>query len=119
MFPEPIEISFANRESLARPQHEFPVVSGDALVGVQMKTDLAKTIAEGGRQARMHSAMRRNCVVVEASELLLAAFDKTRQGECSMLPVLQEGRQVGLFTLENFRELVMVSEATSRFEKSG
>ena len=119
MFPEATGISFANRESMARPQHEFPVVSGDALVGVQMKIDLVKAIAEGGRQARMHSAMRWNCVVVEAPELLLAAFDKTRQGECSTLPVLHEGRPVGLFTLENFGELVRVSEATSRFEKRG
>lgn len=74
MFPEPTGISFANRESLPRPQHEFPVVSGDALVGAQMKADLVKAIAEGSRQARMHSAMRRNCVVVEPPETLFPAL---------------------------------------------
>jgi len=118
IFPEPTGISFANRGLLAGPPHDFSVVSGDVLAGVLMKNDLVKAIAEGGRQAHRHGAMRRSCAVVEASELLPAAFDKTRQGECSALPVLQEGRRVGLFTLENFGELVMVSEATSRFEKS-
>lgn len=63
--------------------------------------------------------MRENCAVVEATEPLRTAFDKMRQGECKALRVLQDGRLVGLLTLENVSELVMVSEAASRFEQRG
>jgi len=65
----------------------------------------------------VESAMRRNCSVVEVSEPLRRAFERMRQGECSTLPVLQEGRLVGLLTLENVSELLMVSEAASQFER--
>jgi predicted transcriptional regulator len=40
-----------------------------------------------------------------------------RQGECSALPVAQDDRIVGLLTLENIGEWVMVKEAAGRFER--
>jgi hypothetical protein len=43
MFLEPTGISFANRELLAGPPHDFSVVSSDALAGVLMKNDLEKS----------------------------------------------------------------------------
>jgi Zn-dependent protease len=114
--PAETTLDDAVRELLAGSQQDFPVVSGDVLVGMLMRNDLAKAIAEGGRKTLVKSAMRQHYAVVEASEPLRAAFDKMRQGECSTLPVLQTGRLVGLLTLENVGELVMVSEATSQFE---
>jgi predicted transcriptional regulator len=115
--PAEATLDEAVRELLAGSQQDFPVVSGDALVGILMRNDLVKAIAEGGRQARVGSAMRENCAVVEATEPLRAAFDKLRPGECSTLPVMEAGRLVGLLTLENVGELVMVSEAASQFEQ--
>ena len=115
--PAEATLDDAVRELLAGSQQDFPVVSGDSLVGVLMRNDLVKAIAEGGRQARVNSAMRRNCAVVEASEPLRAAFEKMRQGERATLPVLQDGRLVGLLTLENVGELFMINEATNQFER--
>ena len=85
----------AARELLAGSPQGFPVVSGDALVGVLMRNALAISIAEGGLQARVESAMRRNCAAVRRSEPLRAASDKMRQGKCATLSVLREGRLVG------------------------
>jgi Zn-dependent protease len=109
----------AVRELLAGSQQDFPVLSGEALVGLLMRNDLVKAIAEGGSQASVQSAMRRNCASVNAAEPLRAAFDKMRQGECSTLPVLQDGRLVGLLTLENIGELVLVNEAVGQFGEKG
>jgi CBS domain-containing protein len=115
--PATATLDEAVRELLAGLQQDFPVVSGDVLVGVLMRNDLVKAIAEGGRQARVQSAMRQNCTMIDASEPLRAAFDKMRQGECATLPVMEAGRLAGLLTLENVGELVMVSEAASQFEQ--
>lgn len=106
----------AVRELLAGSQQDFPVMSGDDLVGNLVRNDLVKAIAEGGRQTAVGSAIRRSCAVVESFEPLRSAFDKMRGGECSLLPVLEHGRRVGLLTLENVGELVMVSQARSLFE---
>jgi len=107
----------AARELLAGSQQDFPVISGDRMVGVLMRNDLVKAIAEGGLQSRVQDAMRRKCAVVEASEPLRVAFDKMREAGSSTVPVMHEGRLVGLLTLENVGELVMLNEAASRFER--
>ena len=62
--------------------------------------------------------MRQGCSVVTDTEPLRAAFEKMRNGECSTLPVMRDGRLVGLLTLENVGELVMVSEAGIKFKRS-
>jgi len=115
--PPEATLDDAVRELLAGSQQDFPVVSGDLLVGILIRNDLVKAIAEGGRLARVESAMRQNCSVVDVSEPLRAAFDKMRQGECSTLPVMKDARLVGLLTPENVGELVMVNEAANQFEQ--
>lgn len=107
----------AVRELLAGSQQDFPVVSGETLTGMLLRNDLVKAIAEGGRQSLIQSAMRRDCAVVQDSEPLRSAYEKMRAGECTSLPVLHEGRLVGLLTLENVGELVMVAEAASNFSR--
>jgi len=104
-------------ELLAGSQQDFPVVSDGAMVGLLTRNDLVKAIAHGGRQISVGGAMRQDCVIADAAEPLRAAFDKMRQARCSTLPVLQAGQLVGLLTLENIGELVMVSEAASEFER--
>jgi Zn-dependent protease/CBS domain-containing protein len=115
--PAEATLDDAVRELLAGSQQDFPVVSGDALVGVLLRNDLVKAIAEGGRLARVESAMRRNCSVADPGEPLRAAFDRMRQGECGTLPVVENGRLVGLLTLENVGELLMIRQAASQFER--
>jgi predicted transcriptional regulator len=88
-------------------------------MGILMRNDLVKGIAGGGRLALVKSAMRQNCTLVEPFEPFRTAFDKICQGERFALPVLDGGRLVGLVALENFGELVMVSEAASQFQNRG
>jgi CBS domain-containing protein len=107
----------AVRELLAGSQQDFPVLADGRFTGMLMRNDLVKAIAEGGRQAPVHSAMRRDCAVVDVADSLRLAFDRMRQGECSALPVAQDDRIVGLLTLENIGEWVMVKEAAGRFER--
>jgi Zn-dependent protease len=108
----------AVRELLAGSQQDFPVMAGDTLAGILTRNDLVKAISEGGRQAQVQTAMRQKCAVVSDTEPLRAAFEKMRNGECSTLPVMRDGRLVGLLTLENVGELVMLSEAGIEFKRS-
>jgi CBS domain-containing protein len=55
--------------------------------------------------------MRRECAALGEEEPLEGALRRMREGSCSALPVLRAGRLVGLLTLENVGELLMVSTA--------
>jgi Zn-dependent protease len=101
----------AVKELLAGSQQDFPVLDGKGVAGILRRNDLVKALAEGGRDASVGSAMCRECQVVRPTDLLEKALETMRQGQCATVPVLNDGQLVGLLTLENIGELVMVSSA--------
>jgi len=101
----------AIKELLAGSQQDFPVTSNGAVVGMLRRNDLVKALSEGRRAAQVGEVMTRECEAVDASATLTTALEVMRGRECGSTPVLAEGRLVGLLTLENVSELVMVNTA--------
>jgi Zn-dependent protease/CBS domain-containing protein len=104
-------LAVAVRELLAGSQQDFPVVNGERVVGVLPRTDLVKALAEKGRDVRIGDVMRKECQVAEDGEPLETAFQRMRSANCPTLPVVRGGRLVGVLTLENVGELMMVQSA--------
>ena len=63
----------------------------------------------GDKQASVGKIMRRNCPIVSDLDLLEAVFRQMQEEGCSSLPVVSDNRLVGLITLENIGELVLLS----------
>jgi len=101
----------AIRELLAGSQQDFPVTTNGQVVGILRRNDLVKALSEGRRNAHVGEVMTRECEAVDASATLTATLEGMRGRECASTPVLAEGRLVGLLTLENVSELVMVNTA--------
>lgn len=100
---------------MAGSEQEFPVLGVDGrLMGVLTRKRLVQALAEGGPETRVVDAMAPACEAVEATSMLDAALEKLQADECALLPVERGGRLVGVLTMENVAELLMLSEAMQR-----
>jgi len=101
----------AVEELLAGSQQDFPVIENDQPVGILRRNDLVKALSEGLREAVVTEAMCRDCETVDEAALLKAAVEAMHARQCATMPVVAGGRMVGLLTLENISEMIMVNTA--------
>ena len=112
-------------ELLAGTDHDFPIVENGTVVGLLTRQQLIQALSERGRDATIGEVARDDCLTVEANENLDDAFQKMRGVEYSTVPVTEQGRLVGLLTMENVAELMMISSALgsealpTRFRSAG
>ena len=97
-------------------QHEFPVTDPDGtLRGIFTRTELVAALRESGPETPVLGVMREDFPVVHPSTPFDEAFRMMQQRGCPVLPVTDdEGRLVGLFTMENIGEMLMVRNAISQ-----
>lgn len=101
----------AVQELLAGSQQDFPVLENDQPVGLLRRNDLVKALAEGRREGFVAEAMCRDCATVDEAAALKPAVESMHARGCAALPVVAGGRLVGLLTLENISEMIMVKAA--------
>jgi len=106
---DPLTVAVA--ELLAGAQQDFPVVDDGQIVGVLRRGDLLKALAEGRRDARVGDVARRDCTVAEEGEMLDDALRRMRENDCAAVPVVRNGQLVGMISLDNIGELVMIQSA--------
>lgn len=96
---------------LAGFQHDFPVVEDGRIVGLLTRTDLVKALTEKGVGAPVAAVMSRRFEVVEASELLERVLPRLQASETPVMGVVRDGALVGILTMENVAEVLMVTSA--------
>jgi len=98
---------------LSGTQHDFPIVSttDQSFQGLLTRSDLMTGLARAGRDAVVGDHAKTGISSVEASSPLVAAVARLREGHGPCLQVVDQGETVGLLTLENVGEFLMVREA--------
>jgi Zn-dependent protease/CBS domain-containing protein len=104
-------LAVATTELIAGSQHDFPVTQAGEVVGVLTRNDLVRALAQNGSETKVGDVMRSDCHLVTETEMLDKSYELLRQDNCSTLPVVRNGRLVGMITLENIAEWVMVNTA--------
>jgi Zn-dependent protease/predicted transcriptional regulator len=99
---------------LAGFQQDFPVTQNGQVVGVLTRADLVKALAQKGDTARVGDHMRSQICVTHTRESVERAFERLQRDECQTMPVLRDGQLVGVLTLENVGEYVMLRRALER-----
>jgi Zn-dependent protease/predicted transcriptional regulator len=101
-------------ELLAGSDQDFPVVRQDRVIGLLTRKRLLKAIAEEGTSARVGDVMSPTEIVVDHGVMLDEAFRKIQESGQGTIPVVRNGVLVGLLTLENVGELMMINTALNR-----
>jgi Zn-dependent protease/predicted transcriptional regulator len=96
---------------LAGTQQDFPVLEEERVVGVLTRSDLLTALSRHSEAIRVNAVMRRNFETVHPGDMLEAASIRLQACGCPVFPVLQDGRLVGLLTMENIGEFLMIKSA--------
>ncbi len=105
---------------LAGSQQDFPVVDegqggkGGRLAGVLLRSDVLKALAQRASDWRVRDIMRREFEVVDGADMLDTAFARLQSCNCHTLPVTSRGALVGLLTMENVGEFLLIQSALGR-----
>jgi CBS domain-containing protein len=92
-------------------QRDFPVLEDGQLVGVLTRDALVRSIAEHGLGSPVQSAMATSFETVDARASLDSALQRLQACQCPVMPVVMDGRLVGLLTADNVGEYIMIQGA--------
>jgi Zn-dependent protease/predicted transcriptional regulator len=104
----------AARLLLASSQQDFPVVDRDAVVGILTHRELLGALRERGEHALVGEVMRREFALLGAADPLETALAPANVEKGLAMPVLADGRLIGLVTAENVGEFFMIRSALSK-----
>ena len=98
---------------LAGSEHDFPVVVDGRALGVLTRRDLMKALAEQKPSSLVKDVMRSTCPVVEDTAMLDEAFQRMQEAECQIALVTKKDRLIGVLSLENVGEYLMIATSLS------
>jgi signal-transduction protein with cAMP-binding, CBS, and nucleotidyltransferase domain len=75
------------------------------------RQELLQAINARQLEAPIATIMQAECLPVDENAMLRDTFDAMQRSACRALPVLRQGRLVGLLTLDNIGEWLMVHSA--------
>lgn len=99
---------------LAGSQHDFPVLDNGTVVGVLTRQSLLKALAQREEEQRVGDVMHGNVLHADVDDALDNAVTRMQTTPLRTMPVLHDGKLVGLLTMENVGEFVAVQSSKRR-----
>ena len=102
----------AAKHVLAGFQQDFPVVGADGrVVGMLTRPALIAGLADRGEATAVENVMATEFEKVDAAEMLEGALARLQECDCHSAPVFRGDKLIGLVTMENVGELLMIESA--------
>jgi len=97
---------------LSGSQHDFPVVDATGrIAGILDRDTFMKALTEHGQSAPVMDFIRKDLPVVDSYEMLEPVLMRLQESGSKTLPVTHGGQLVGLITMENITEFLMIRSA--------
>lgn len=104
----------AARLLLAGSQRDFPVLENGRLTGVLCHADFFAALQRGGETVPVGAIMRTRFTVAAPGQPLAEALAGVPDAAAPVLPVMEQGRLVGVLTAENIGEFAMIRRVLAR-----
>ena len=97
---------------LAGSQHDFPVVDANGRVaGILERDAFMRALTEHGQSVPVMDFIRRDLPELDSHEMLEMALTRLQESGTKTLPVTHAGQLVGMVTMENITEYLMIRSA--------
>lgn len=98
---------------LAGSQQDFPVVNQGEVLGVLTHGELFQALKQSGPETLVQDVMQRHFLTAHPEAELEAVLQaiQTQSIQCMTIPVVLDGRLVGMVTTDNISELFLVRSA--------
>jgi Zn-dependent protease len=108
-------LTFAIQYLIEGSQQDFPVIDDkERVLGVLTRADLLAGLSRGHDRSPVGSLVRSDVGFLAPDDRLDESLERLRSAGTTALPVVDNDRLVGLLTLENISEYVMVHSARTR-----
>ena len=101
---------------LSGSQQDFPVVENETVVGILTRADLLVALSRSGPDAAVAEVMLRDFTTIDSHDMLEAVSRRIQECQCHTVPVVHGTRLVGLVTMDNLGEFLMIRTALRRSE---
>ncbi len=91
---------------LAGFPHDFPVEEDGRLVGMLLRGDLLTALAREGSSAQVGAILRRDYPVANPAQTLQDVLEQFQDSRYQALPVVEDGKVVGLLTMDSLGDLL-------------
>ncbi|HJQ19599.1 MAG TPA: site-2 protease family protein [Gemmatimonadaceae bacterium] len=92
-------------------QQDFPVVSDGRVEGMLTRSAMLRALTEHGPDAQVGSVMTREFLQAQPDEMADEVLARLKACGCHSLPVVHNGELLGVLTMDNVGEYVMVRAA--------
>lgn len=99
-------------------QHDFPVVVDNHVVGLLTREEVIRNLAKHDDRSLVSYVMQKDVCVIDPDQSLDKVMLWLQANSQSILPVVQNGVLVGIITLENIEEFLLIRNA-KRLRKLG
>jgi predicted transcriptional regulator len=95
-------------------QEDFPVLDGESIVGVLTRANLIAGLHNIGPEAQVSQVMEKEFPLVDAEALFSEVYEKINSSGIKAVPVVKDGRLLGLITMEHLSEVFMLLNSTEK-----
>jgi Zn-dependent protease len=111
-------LAHAVEELLAGSQQDFPVVENGAPIGMLRRNDLVAALKNHRCECLVGEVMSLDCESADVNDSLQHTIEAMHKKPCASVTVVQHANVVGLLTLENISEMIMVNAAIQHHGRS-